>query len=199
MFPWRILPGMASTHLVNYIYAHLASRAGFHMSTAKFGGFFPRDLCSCGLLLLFGCLFFPHIHTAQTILVLSAAGPVFPSGTVLTTLGCSCLADWAGNFFPAPNKASVAATMQPSVTLLLLVTKAREGPHWNPYPTPAPISKWGDSVSSHKVSVSFSSIILGYLFFHAGGLFGHKYTTKPNWQKTTVISVPNQYHWQADT
>lgn len=84
--------------------------------------------------------FFPHIHAVQTILFLSAAGPVFPDSPVLVSLGCSCLADGVGDFFPAPNKASAAAAAQPSAALLLLVTTAREAPHQNLSPMPAPPS-----------------------------------------------------------
>lgn len=191
MSPWHILPVTASTHLVNCICTYLASRTGFHMSTAKFGGSFPRDLCPCGLLLLFGRLFCSHIHTVQTILVLSAAGPVFPSGTVLATWDVAvCLIEWAISSHLPTKLQWLPPCSQVShcYSWSQKCEKDLTGTHL-PFPN--------GETQSLLIKQQFHSpqVFLGYLFLHAGGLFGHRYTIKTNGQKTTVISVPNQYHW----
>lgn len=66
---------MASTFIINFVYTCLASSTGFRRSTAKFGGSSSGNVCSVF-----------HTHTIQTILVLSAAGPVLPSGPALPSL-----------------------------------------------------------------------------------------------------------------
>lgn len=77
------------------------------MSTAK---------CSPLLEIYFLGVFF-HIHTVQNILVLSAAGPEFPAGPVLDSMGCSCFADGVDYFFPAPSEALVVDATHCTINL----------------------------------------------------------------------------------
>lgn len=71
-FPSLILSAMASTYIINYVYTCLASSTGFHMSTAKFGGSFPRNFCS---------EYFPHPHNTDQTGFVSCwpRTPIWPS------------------------------------------------------------------------------------------------------------------------
>lgn len=206
---WAYLLGMASTHQVNI------SVMSIHIWPPALASTWAQQCLEAPLLEIWVLGFF-HIHTVQTTLVLSAAGPVFPTGPVLASSGCSCLADRVGNFFPAPSKALVAASTQPSTaqlqftishasSFLMLwdVLKNSSGftlasgsviLYNSVYsPIPSPLQMGRPSLFSQSSSL-FPSVILGYLFFPADGLFRHRYIIKPNGQKTTFFSVPHQHH-----
>lgn len=131
--------GLRSHHTSHHIPWHLVNKVVMFIHVWPPGLAFTRAQLSLEAPLLeIYILGFFRINTVQNILVLLAAGPVFPAGPVLASLGHSRLADGVGCFFPAPSKALMVAIMQPSTALLLLVTTAQEAPCWNPPPTPAP-------------------------------------------------------------